>query len=75
MFITVTHEDERTPDDLFHRAYMASWLLRLLKRSSYFPEETNTPDTAESVLSPDEIFVGGLILHNIQLLQFNAHEV
>ncbi|XP_046740087.1 SET and MYND domain-containing protein 4-like isoform X2 [Diprion similis] len=71
----VTHEDERTADDLFHRAYMAGWLLRLLKRSSYFPEEVNTPDTADSQLSPEEIFVGGLILHNIQLLQFNAHEI
>lgn len=71
----VTHKDERTPEDLFHRAYMASWLLRLLKRGSYFPKETNTPDSAEAELSPEEIFVGGLILHNIQLLQFNAHEI
>ncbi|XP_012257200.2 SET and MYND domain-containing protein 4 [Athalia rosae] len=71
----VTHEDERMPDDLFHRAYMAGWLLRLLKRSSYFPEEINSPDIAEAQLSPEEIFVAGLILHNIQLLQFNAHEI
>ncbi|XP_015522321.1 SET and MYND domain-containing protein 4 [Neodiprion lecontei] len=71
----VTHGDERTADDLFHRAYMAGWLLRLLKRSSYFPKEVNTPDSADSQLSPEEIFVGGLILHNIQLLQFNAHEI
>lgn len=27
------------------------------------------------MLSYDEIYIGGLILHNLQFLQFNAHEV
>ncbi|XP_015599275.1 SET and MYND domain-containing protein 4 [Cephus cinctus] len=71
----VTHEDERTADDLFHRAHMAAWLLRVLKRTSYLPKDVITPDDAQHKLSEIEIFIGGLLLHNIQLLQFNAHEI
>jgi len=26
-------------------------------------------------MGPDEIFIGSLLLHNLQLLQFNAHEI
>ena len=71
----MTHEDERTSEDLFHRAYMAAWLFRLLKTSSYFPVDVKTPDVAEVKLSDGELFVAGAILKHIQLLQFNSHEV
>ncbi|XP_076627679.1 protein-lysine N-methyltransferase SMYD4 [Colletes latitarsis] len=71
----ITHEDERTTEDLIHRTYVASWLLRLLKRGSYFPEGVKTEDTAETKLSEGELFIGGLILQSLMLLQFNAHEI
>ncbi|KAJ8682719.1 hypothetical protein QAD02_018511 [Eretmocerus hayati] len=71
----VTHEDERTAEDLFHRAYMAAWLFRVLQASSYFPTTAKTPDHAEVSLTPDEIFVADCILHHLQLLQFNSHEI
>ncbi|KAF7997983.1 hypothetical protein HCN44_009381 [Aphidius gifuensis] len=54
----VTHENERTSEDLLHRAYMAAWLLRVLKKSTYLPESSKTPDTAESKLTNDELFFG-----------------
>jgi len=71
----VTHEDKRLPEDLFHRAYMAAWLFRLLKTGEYFPENVKSADSAESRLSDEELFISELLLHNLQLLQFNSHEV
>jgi len=54
---------------------MAAWLLRLLKNGDYLPENAKTADSADSKLSDDELFIAGLLLHNLQLLQFNTHEV
>ncbi|XP_029675383.1 SET and MYND domain-containing protein 4-like [Formica exsecta] len=71
----VTHEDKRLPEDIFHRAYMAAWLLRLLRTGEYLPENIKTTDTADSRLSDEELFIAGLLLHNLQLLQFNSHEI
>ncbi|XP_034188347.2 protein-lysine N-methyltransferase SMYD4 [Osmia lignaria lignaria] len=71
----VTHEEERTAEDVLHRTYIAVWLLRLLKAGPYFPEDVKTPDTAEAKPSEGELFIGGLILHSLMLLQFNAHEI
>ncbi|EZA53989.1 SET and MYND domain-containing protein [Ooceraea biroi] len=71
----ITHEDKRLPEDIFHRAYMAAWLFRLLKTSEYLPENVKTADSADSKLSDEELFIAGLLLHNLQLLQFNTHEI
>lgn len=71
----VTHEDKRLPEDIFHRAYMAAWLFRLLKTGEYLPESMKTADTADSRLSEEELFIAELLLHNLQLLQFNSHEI
>ncbi|XP_003487532.1 SET and MYND domain-containing protein 4 [Bombus impatiens] len=71
----ITHEEERTSEDLFHRTYIATWLLRLLKRNPYFPEWVKTPDSAEAIPSDGELYIGSLILHNLMLIQFNAHEI
>lgn len=49
--------------------------MRLLKRSPYFPEWVKTPDSAEAIPSDGELYIGSLILHNLMLIQFNAHEV
>ncbi|KAL6258691.1 hypothetical protein P5V15_010643 [Pogonomyrmex californicus] len=71
----VTHEDKRLPEDIFHRAYMAAWLFRLLRTGEYLPENVKTADSADSKLSEEELFIAGLLLHNLQLLQFNTHEI
>lgn len=71
----VTHEDKRLAEDIFHRAYMAAWLLRLLKIGHYIPDNVKTIDSVESKLSNEELFIAELLLHNLQLLQFNSHEV
>ncbi|KAI4479584.1 hypothetical protein M0804_010981 [Polistes exclamans] len=71
----VTHEDQRTSEDIFHRAYIAAWLLRLVKTTTYLPNNDKTPDSFEVKLSDAELFVGELLLHHLQLLQFNSHEI
>ncbi|XP_045490330.1 SET and MYND domain-containing protein 4 [Pieris rapae] len=80
----VSHEDKRTKQDLLHRSHMAVFLVKLLELSGYFdtkPRETlidmdeiKTMGVAERYRDDVELF-GGLILKNIQVLQFNAHEV
>ncbi|XP_052868960.1 SET and MYND domain-containing protein 4 [Anopheles cruzii] len=59
----VTHEATRSAEDLFQRTLMATLLASCLTLSSY-AAESGTQD-----------FIGGLLLHNLQLLQFNAHEI
>jgi len=54
---------------------MAAWLFRLLRSGNYLPENVKTIDSADSRLSDEELFIAGLLLHNLQLLQFNSHEV
>lgn len=54
---------------------MSAWLFRLLKIGEYFPENVKTANSAESKLSNEELFIAELLLHNLQLLQFNSHEV
>ncbi|XP_050077242.1 SET and MYND domain-containing protein 4-like [Anopheles maculipalpis] len=59
----VTHESSRTPEDFFQRTLMATLLNVCLTLGGYgsCPQEQH--------------FIGGLLVHNLQLLQFNAHEV
>lgn len=71
----VTHEDERSVEDIFHRAYMAGWLLRLLKMADYLPADVKTADLPGEKLSNEELHMADLLLHNLQLLQFNSHEI
>lgn len=54
---------------------MASWLLRLLKTTDYIPTEFKTPSSPDAKLSAEELFLADLLFHNLQLLQFNSHEV
>lgn len=54
---------------------MAAWLLRLVKTTTYLSDDDRTPDSAEVNLSNAELLVAELLLHHLQLLQFNSHEV
>ena len=55
--------------DIFHRAMFTVFLLRCLQSQGYFPEP------AQDQLTEDEVFIGTLLMHFMELLQFNAHEV
>ena len=69
----LTHEARRKPEDLLSRALMAVFLLECLKRTSYF--EACPSPRRDDGLTDDEIYIGELLLHQLQVLQFNAHEV
>ncbi|XP_045785963.1 SET and MYND domain-containing protein 4 [Maniola jurtina] len=80
----VSHEDKRTKQDFLHRTQMTQFLLKLLEISGYFDgkpkqkpveiDELKTMAIAECY-TEDVALYGGLILKNLQILQFNAHEV
>ncbi|XP_001865735.2 SET and MYND domain-containing protein 4 [Culex quinquefasciatus] len=59
----VTHEETRSAEDFFQRTLMATLLNACLTLGGFYK-------TKEA-----ESFIGGLLLHNLQLLQFNAHEI
>ena len=71
----VTHHGERKFGDIFHRSMFSVMLLRCLKRGGYFgPDRTDVTPAGDS-LSEDELFIGHLLNHFLEVLQFNSHEV
>ncbi|KAG5673986.1 hypothetical protein PVAND_003982 [Polypedilum vanderplanki] len=66
IFVLVTHEKERTFEDVFHRMMMANFLLHCLKMCDYFEDD----ETEENFF-----YIGSLIYHNLQVMQYNAHEI
>ncbi|KAJ4437491.1 hypothetical protein ANN_17635 [Periplaneta americana] len=68
----VGHSGARTPLDFLFRTDTAVLLFRCLKVAGFFSGQIS--ESAHGLTS-DEIFVGGLLLRHLQLLQFNAHEV
>ncbi|XP_020288759.1 SET and MYND domain-containing protein 4 isoform X2 [Pseudomyrmex gracilis] len=66
----VTHADKRSSKDFLERSLMAAFLLKCLQRIGFFA--CPTPD--DEVPGTEEIIVAALLLRNLQLLQFNAHE-
>lgn len=67
------HQNKRKAWDFFHRTLMALFLLTILKKSGYF---NGVDDSLRSdKLSLPELFVGSVLLRNLEVLQFNAHEI
>lgn len=62
----VRHEDKRSASSFFQYAIMSHYLISCLKEGGYF---------GENIIKNDFNFIGGLILRNLQLLQFNTHEI
>lgn len=84
IFNLVSHEDKRNKQDLLQRTEMASFLIKLLEISGYFEgKPRTTPVDINEIKSmaindkykDDVALFGGLMLMNLQILQFNAHEV
>lgn len=67
----VTLSDLRPTKDYFDRTLMALFLFQCLRASGYV---TYQPDDPQSI-TEEELFVASLLLHHLQLLQFNAHEI
>ncbi|KAI5633459.1 SET domain-containing protein [Phthorimaea operculella] len=84
IFHLVSHEEKRTKQDLLHRSEMAAFLVKLLEISGYFEGKPRDKPVSLDELksmgidekySEDVALFGGILLKNLQILQFNAHEV
>lgn len=69
----VRHEKQRQTYSFLQYAFMSAFLVKFLEVNHYFDSDISgkTGDLCEN----DRIFVGGLIMRNLQVLQFNSHEV
>ena len=66
----VTHSQNRSYLQYFQYTNIAVLLLCYLKKSNYFQIDANY-----ECIDDDETFIGELLLKNLQILQFNAHEI
>lgn len=64
-----THSDQRKSDDYLKRIVMAMFLTKCLSKGGFF-KKCDKDGEENAQLSITE-----LIVHNLQLLQFNAHEI
>ncbi|CAH1125912.1 unnamed protein product [Ceutorhynchus assimilis] len=65
-----TNSQLRPPNDFLQRTLMASFLLRCLQKSNFFGSSNKNVTPTET-----EYKVGEMLLFNLQMLQFNAHEI
>lgn len=77
VFNLVGLNDKRWPEEKLFRAVLAIHLLSILKAGNYFNNvrDDQIVNACGSSFSANEMFIGSLILRNLQVLQFNAHEV
>ncbi|KAG7214198.1 hypothetical protein KM043_001543 [Ampulex compressa] len=67
----VMHQTERSAKDFLERSLMAAFMLKCLQRVGFFEKAA----ADDGPLAEEEVAIGSLLLKNLQLLQFNAHEV
>ncbi|XP_057318768.1 SET and MYND domain-containing protein DDB_G0273589 [Microplitis mediator] len=65
----VTLKSKRSNIDFFERTLMAIFIIKCLQQVHFFKNISHDSPTEE------EISVGTILLRNLQLLQFNAHEI
>lgn len=65
-----TLSEFRNPADFLQRSVMAAFLLRCLQKCGYFGKEADLVIPNETQMK-----IGELLLYNLQMLQFNAHEI
>ncbi|XP_046397895.1 SET and MYND domain-containing protein 4-like isoform X2 [Ischnura elegans] len=72
----ITLSDERSPVDMLERTLMAIFLIKCLRHSTFF-KKIGSKEMEEEIgfRSEEEIIAARLLLHYLQMLQFNAHEI
>ncbi|XP_055316538.1 SET and MYND domain-containing protein 4 [Sitodiplosis mosellana] len=70
VYCMVRHEKQRPTYSFLEYAFMASFLVKFLAANHFFDS-----GKTEDLCTEDEVFIGGLILRNLQILQFNSHEI
>ncbi|KAK7086785.1 hypothetical protein SK128_009829 [Halocaridina rubra] len=71
----VSLEEHRGPEDFLERSLMACFLLKVLQRADFFGRWDEDEGPPDRDLTEDELFIGSLLLKNLQVLQFNSHEI
>lgn len=69
----VRHEKERPTYSFLQYAFMSAFLVKFLDVNHYF--DSDISGKTGDLCDDDKVFVGSLIMHNLQVLQFNSHEV
>ncbi|XP_031636986.1 SET and MYND domain-containing protein 4-like [Contarinia nasturtii] len=73
VYSMVCHDKMRPTYSYLQYSFMATFLVKILDANHYFDSDISgkTGDMCED----DRIFIGELILRNLQILQFNSHQV
>lgn len=71
VYCMVRHEKQRETYSFLQYAFMSTFLVKLLEANQYFDISKRNTDAYED----DKYFIGSLILRNLQVLQFNSHEI
>lgn len=69
----VIHEKERPTYSFLQYAFMSTFLVKFLEANNYF--DSDTSGKMNESCDEDRTFIGGLIIRNLQVLQFNSHEI
>ncbi|XP_068205929.1 SET and MYND domain-containing protein 4-like isoform X2 [Palaemon carinicauda] len=80
LYNLVCHSERRTSEDYFHRVVMVVFMVKALKKTKYFEDKgtgINYPLLKEEgdTISETEAYVGSLLMHFLEIVQFNSHEV
>lgn len=73
VYSLVRHENQRQTYSFLQYAFMSTFLVKFLEASHYFDSDISNLNADE--YEQDKHFVGSLILRNLQVLQFNSHEI
>lgn len=75
VYSLVHHAKERPTYSFLQYAFMATFLVKFLEANQYFTSDIRGKAEQENEDEDDKMFVGSLIMRNLQVLQFNSHEV
>lgn len=74
VYCMVRHEKQRATYSFMEYAFMASFLVKFLAANHFF-ESDDASGKTDDLCTDDKAFIGSLILRNLQILQFNSHEI
>lgn len=67
------HDKERQTYSFLQYAFVSTFLVKFLEANQYFDSDISNRNAGAH--EEDKTFIGSLILRNLQILQFNSHEV
>lgn len=71
----VRHDKERPTYSFLQYAFMSTFLVKFLEANQYFDSDIRGKEEHADQDEDDRNFIGSLIVRNLEVLQFNSHEV